>query len=149
MKAVKKEKIVYETEFVAYDGTIFQDNEECLKYENTARCIIKGNYKKLVSHSSNTLALFNSSVGNAKYIVDFVKPKNQEEANTIMQMLELFGTNGDRERKLIEEALKNNDYLLILIVPWYNNYCYIWDTRTNILNTIKNNLFFEENKEEK
>ena len=147
MKEIKKERVVFDYEYEAYDGSIFKTKEECIKYEETAQCVIIKKFNDLIEYSSNECSLFNC--GSDDYIIDFVKPKTQDDADTIMQMLELYNTNDDRARKLIKEAQENNDYLLIGHDTYDINNIYVWNTRSSILNSIKENLFFEVNKEKK
>lgn len=147
MKEIKKERVVFDYEYEAYDGSIFKTKEECIKYEETAQCVIIKKFNDLIEYSSNECSLFNC--GSDDYIIDFVKPKTQDEADTIMQMLELYNANDDRARKLIKEAQENNDYLLIGHDTYDVNNIYVWNTRSSILNSIKENLFFEVNKEKK
>ena len=147
MKEIKKERTVYDCEYEAYDGSIFKTKEECIKYEETAQCVIRKKFNDLVEYSSDECSLFNC--GSDDYIIDFVKPNTQDATNVIMQMLELYNANDDRARKLIKEAQENSDYLLIGHNSYDKDYYYILDTRTSILNNIKENLFFEVKKEEK
>lgn len=147
MKEIKKERTVYDCKYEACDGSIFKTREECIKYEETAQCVIRKKFNDLVEYSSDECSLFNC--GSDDYIIDFVKPNTQDAANIIMQMLELYNANDDRARKLIKEAQENSDYLLIGHNSYDKDYYYIWDTRINILNNIKKNLFFEVKKEKK
>ena len=147
MKEIKKERVVFDYEYEAYDGSIFKTKEECIKYEETAQCVIIKKFNDLIEYSSNECSLFNC--GSDDYIIDFVKPKTQDDADTIMQILELCNANDDRARKLIKEAQENNDYLLIGHDTYDVNNIYVWNTRSSILNSIKENLFFEVNKEKK
>ena len=147
MKEIKKERVVFDYEYEAYDGSVFKTKEECIKYEETAQCVIIKKFNDLIEYSSNECSLFNC--GSDDYIIDFVKPKTQDDADTIMQMLELCNANDDRARKLIKEAQENNDYLLIGHDTYDVNNIYVWNTRSSILNSIKENLFFEVNKEKK
>lgn len=147
MKEIKKERVVFDYEYEAYDGSIFKTKEECIKYEETAQCVIIKKFNDLIEYSSNECSLFNC--GSDDYIIDFVKLKTQDEADTIMQMLEFCNTNDTRTRKLIKEAQENNDYLLIGHDTYDVNNIYVWNTRSSILNSIKENLFFEVNKEKK
>lgn len=147
MKEIKKEKTVFDYEYEAYDGSIFKNREECIKYEETAQCVIRKKFNDLVEYSSNESSLF--SCGSEDCIIDFVKPNTQDAINTIMQMLELCNTNDDKARKWIKEAQKNNDYLLIVHNFYDKDFYYVWSTRTSILDSINENLLFEVNKEKK
>ena len=147
MKEIKKERTVYDYEYEACDGSIFKTREECIKYEETAQCVIRKKFNDLVEYSSNEYSLF--SCGSEACIIDFVKPNTQDTANAIMQMLELYNANNDRARKLIKEAQENSDYLLIGHNSYDEDNYYIWGTRNSVLNNIKKNLFFEVKKEEK
>ena len=146
MKEIKKERIVFDCEYEAYDGSIFKTKEECVKYEETAKCVIRKKFNDLVEHSSDECSLFNC--GSDDYIIDFVKSNTQDAANAIMQILELYNANDNRARKLIKEAQENSDYLLIGH-NYDEDYYYILGTRTSVLNNIKENLFFEVKKEKK
>lgn len=146
MKEIKKERTVFDCEYEAYDGSIFKTKEECIKYEETAKCVIRKKFNDLIEHSSDECSLFNC--GSDDYTIDFVKPNTQDDVNAIMQMLELYNANDDRARKLIKEAQENSDYLLIGH-NYDEDYYYILGTRTSVLNNIKENLFFEVKKEKK
>ena len=146
MKEIKKERTVFDYEYEAYDGSTFKTKEECIKYEETAKCVIRKKFNDLIEHSSDECSLFNC--GSDDYIIDFVKPNTQDAANAIMQMLELYNANDDRARKLIKGAQENSDYLLIGHL-YDEDYYYILGTRTSVLNNIKENLFFEVKKEKK
>lgn len=141
MEEIKKEKIVFDYEYKAYDGTIFKNKEECEKYEETAKCVIRKKFNDLIEHRSNECALF--SCGSEEYIVDFIKPTTQNAADTIMQILEISGNNNNRAIKLIKEAQEHNDYLLIGHDSYDEDCYYIWGTRNGIFNTIKEKLLLE------
>lgn len=147
MKEIKKERTVFDCEYEAYDGSIFKTKEECIKYEETAKCVIRKKFNDLIEHSSDECSLFNC--GSDDYTIDFIKPNTQDAANAIMQMLELYNANDDRARKLIKGAQENSDYLLIGHNSYDEDYYYILGTRTSVLNNIKENLFFEVKKEKK
>ena len=147
MKEIKKERTVFDCEYEACDGSVFKTKEECIRYEETAQCVIRKKFKDLVEHSSDEYSLFNC--GSDDYIIDFVKPNTQDAANAIMQILELYGATDDRARKLIKEAQENSDYLLIGHNSYDDDYYYVCGTRTSILANIKDNLFFEVKKGEK
>lgn len=147
MKEIKKERTVFDCEYEACDGSVFKTKEECIRYEETAECVIRKKFKDLVEYSSDECSLFNC--GSDDYIVDFVKPSTQDATNAIMQILELYGANDDRARKLIKEAQENSDYLLIGHNSYDDDYYYVLGTRTSILANIKDNLFFEVKKGEK
>ena len=147
MKEIKKERTVFDYKYEAYDGSTFKTKEECIKYEETAKCVIRKKFNDLIEHSSDECSLFNC--GSDDYIIDFVKPNTQDAANAIMQMLELYNANDDRARKLIKGAQENSDYLLIGHNSYDEDYYYILGTRTSVLNNIKENLFFGVKKEKK
>ena len=51
MKQVEIENITKVTKYEAIDGTLFSSKEECVKYEETAKCVLLGKYKRLVVKS--------------------------------------------------------------------------------------------------
>lgn len=146
MKEIKQECVTYTTRYEAFDGTTFTDKTQCLKYEETAECVIKKKFLDIVKYKDSECSIF--GCGSDDYIIEFVKVDSDEIATIIMQILELSHNNDERARALIERAKNTKDYLLIGHNEYDDNYYYAWDTREGILTNIEKNLFFENKKEE-
>ena len=48
MKEISVEKTLTVRKYEAVDGTLFDDKDECQRYENTARCVLLSKYNKLI-----------------------------------------------------------------------------------------------------
>lgn len=113
---VKIDKSLYE----AVDGTRFEQKEECMAYEKTAKGVIMGRFKKLIVAEHDSWGLHWGMDDNTTYML---KLKTKEDADTALQALLL--ENGwilskDRADDLarwadtINSAIgKDDDYLLI------------------------------------
>lgn len=113
---VKIDKSLYE----AVDGTRFEQKEECIAYEKTAKGVIMGRFKKLIVAEHDSWDLHWGMDDNTTYML---KLKTKEDADTTLQALLL--ENGwilskDRADDLarwadtINSAVgKDDDYLLI------------------------------------
>ena len=48
MKKIYESEVVYTTKYQAVDGTVFDDEKECEKYENSAIGVLNTKYKKIL-----------------------------------------------------------------------------------------------------
>lgn len=120
MKEVKELRVVgYE----ANDGTIFTRQEECIKYENSAKGVVSAKYNKYIVKKTNECELF--KCGNEdEDSVDLYKV-TPESIDILRQLLILDKyTNTSRNN----EFLDNIDYYskdLLIIYRGYerDNYC--------------------------
>ena len=109
MKEVVKEVIKRETIWVASDGTQFTSKEECQKYENTAKCVIRTRYSSLIVKSLREEdLLINGCYDN---IIDVIKLDDSSDINTVLAMCKLYGY--DEEETVCKRALKSDSYILI------------------------------------
>lgn len=120
MKEVVIEKIVKETQYEAIDGTIFEDREECIKYENTARALVLSRYNKLVLKRLSEAELLGNGSDDGE--MEIISINNSEDIKTVMQLLGLENPHllnkaqQDRYTKCMETleyALKNDDVVFI------------------------------------
>lgn len=143
METFNEEKIEYITKYKAIDGTVFNDRTECEKYENTAKCVIKTKFDKLViNHRHNSYDLFDGCDDNTVLVV---KMKDKDDMDTVLQMLyienpHLKKSENENARKVyldqIESAFKDNGVLI-----WAENYdgdYYFIDSRYNIVQRFMN-----------
>lgn len=138
METFSEEKIEYITKYKAIDGTVFNDRAECEKYENTAKCIVKTKFDKLViNRRHSSYDLFD---GCDDTTVLVVRMKDKKDMDTVLQMLFIENPylqkneNADTRKAYadkIESAFKDNGILL-----WAENYdgdYYFIDSRCSII----------------
>lgn len=72
-----------ETRFKATDGTLFNSEVDCKKYEGTLKCIIQSRYNKLVVKETNACDLF--YFGNEEDYIDIVFIKDEKDKEAVVQ----------------------------------------------------------------
>lgn len=149
MKEIKEEikREIKETLtfFEAVDGTRFQDKEECRKYEDTARCILRTRLKELEVWRGNEWDLLK---GCDDHDVIALQLQSQEDVDTVMQAFLIdnpyYLKDGDErtqkwleERKdMAEKAYKENDLLLMGLNC--DDDLYFFDTRNGFIERLNN-----------
>lgn len=148
MKEIKKQRVSYDISWEAIDGTSFNNEEECRKYENTARMVLWARLKEFIVAEDNEFSLFR--VGNDYDKVFAVKILTPEACDTVTQLWLLdCGVKDDisevsedsyvgRALATIKAAYTNKDILLVGASYDDGNSIYIIDTRQNILNRLLN-----------
>lgn len=84
---IKSEVVNYKWE--SMDGTQFDDKEECIAYERSAKGVIKGRVKKLVVTEGSECDILNA--GSDENDVWVAKPKTEADLDAIRQMYNLYG----------------------------------------------------------
>lgn len=146
MKEIKKQRVSYDISWEAIDGTSFNNEEECRKYENTARMVLWARLKEFTVAEDNEFSLF--GVGNDYDKVFAVKILTPEVCDTVTQlwMLDNFGSMKDdisedsyvsRTLATIKSAYTNKDILLVG-ASYDDGTSYIIDTRQNIIKRLLN-----------
>lgn len=129
MKQVVKEKTVKEYYWEACDGTLFRDEAECKKYDNSAQALLLSHYNKLVVKEASEYDIFKS--GSEDGIVELVKLKSREDVDVVMKLLGVMNTyilREDNKKKyneykdILEEAMDNND--IVFIYRGYEKDCF-------------------------
>lgn len=128
--------------YKAVDGTTFKYKEECIKYEETALCVLNDRVRKLiVAKESDAWTLMGNDSDNG---IVGMKFKTPEDINTFLQLLCLQRpclTRDEYQKELKQhsdkcyEAMNNDDILLVGIN--HEDYCII-DTRNKIVNNLIN-----------
>lgn len=116
MKEISVEQKTYITKWEAADGTQFDSNKECEKYENSAKCVVLAKYKDFVIKESDEYHLF--GVGNEDCQVDIVRVPDEKAIDAIFQTFCFFrdwvSDEGKEDvRNTIIRAWNYNDFLLI------------------------------------
>lgn len=118
MKKITVEKITKVVMYQATDGTQFTTEEECRKYEESAKCVLLTKYKPLVLNSITENELFKGS-GSEEYTYDVVKINNEQDVETIIHLYMLYHrsdcyrSKDDSIREKVTTAYKTRDILLI------------------------------------
>lgn len=82
MREIKQSNTNTVIKYKALDGTIFNDKEECVKYENTLACYLKTRYMSLVQRTMTEGEL--TTFGSDDYYIDLVLLKSEEDVKNIM-----------------------------------------------------------------
>lgn len=125
MEERKVELLSYKTVYVAADGTEFDDPNECAKYDKSAVGVLKGRVKAMAIKDTNEEDIF--SCGSSENRVLVCVPKNQEDIDTIKQLI--FATGGNKSY-----ADKVDGYInkVVLVFFCYDDYIYV-DTVDNVV----------------
>jgi hypothetical protein len=145
MKEIKEEVIhkSYVTKYKALDGTVFDNSEECQKYEASAKATLLARYKELEVKMISEYNLF--GVGSEEYYVSVVKLRNESDVDLMTQLYFLFNPRYESDSYHIEEArsifrkaVKTRDFLIINRGCEYDHFDSFWvfGLFTDILNNI-------------
>lgn len=87
MITLNLEETIRVTKYQTIDGTIFNTQSECVKYEESAKCVLLAKYKDLVIKSDTEWSLFH--IGSEENIIDIVKLESYEDVDTVLQLIAL------------------------------------------------------------
>lgn len=122
-------EVVVKTEYIAEDGKVFSNEEECRKYEGTCRCVLRSEYEKLVKGNISEYDLFYENGCDAG-LYDIVEVKTETDREVVNRVL----VDAYKNAKLIEELgiylIYKNEYETDDITGY-------WTTIDTILNGIK------------
>ena len=91
MKEIKRTRTIEETVgYEANDGTMFKTEEECKKYEETARAVIRSNFKRLIVGEEfyECRIWENFGYGSEEYKLAVIEVKNEEDFKTVQMLCE-------------------------------------------------------------
>lgn len=145
MKEIKQEHIVktYDIYYEAADGTRFTSREECKKYEESAKGVLKSKFMKLVVYSGNEEDILGA--GSSDSILYGVKLNKEKDKDIVLQLYILdhpYITEEEHKRwlnrakDLIELAYKEKD--ILLVEENYEGSLYIFDCCKNIVDRLYN-----------
>lgn len=148
MKEIKEEKTHEVKETITYyeaiDGTRFHYQDECIKYENSARGILRAKLKKLEVWRGNEWDLLN---GNDDCTVIALKLTSQKDVDVVMQAFLIdnpyYLKEDERAQQwladrqaMADRALKEKDLLLMGLNCEDN--LYFIDTRNALIERLNN-----------
>lgn len=145
MEKIIKEKMQFYTLYRAIDGTEFKNENECLNYEDTAKCVLLARYNKLVRKSISEFSIFGS--GNEEYMIDILNPlKDNNDVDCIFQLIRLYTSKFKKDpgseyysniRESLEKYLDSKDILLIGRGTEGLDEFWLYPTLQELINTIK------------
>ena len=148
MKKIQKEivRTEYQTVYVALDGTEFISEEECKKYDNSAKCVLMAKYNKLVVKESDESEII--GIGCEDDVVQIAKIESQNDADLILQIVVAcndYYHNEEHKKDLesvrhrIQRALYS-DGLLVIGRNYDMNEFWVMDSRKGYIDKV--NKFF-------
>ena len=117
MKPIEIEKVTKVTHYEAIDGTTFTTKEECVRYEESAKCVLLSRYKDMIVKQTNEDAFYET--GSDEFELDIVKLKDSSSTNIIMQLYHYYNTgeyaktHAKSVEKSCAKALEEDDFLII------------------------------------
>ena len=142
MKKIEKQKTTTYTMWQATDGTEFNLEEECRKYEESAKGVLMERFKKLVVAEEDAWELLCGYDDNTVYAVKF---ESEADVDTLMQLYLLdnpymtgdeYKDHMNERRGMAESALRNGD--LLLIGENCDGDLYFMNTRQAIIDKLQN-----------
>lgn len=145
MKIIEVEKIVKETFYEAIDGQTFKTKDECVKYENTAKCVIEHKYKTLNPIRITESDLFGA--GSEEDCIDIIRITHDRDKEIILQKCSLYNNNKETLEKysIILDNTSINDRVLCYSGSDYNDYFYVMCNYTDYIKNLNSKVFNENN----
>lgn len=143
MKEIKRVTEICETAYQSTDGQVFGSKEECVKYEESALGVVRGNVSKLIAGKADDA--WKLMGGNDDNSVIAIKMNSAADVDLVKQMFLLehpYYNNDDRKELkqekfgIIENAYNNNDVVLFGI-NCEGDYYFI-NSRQNIIDNLNN-----------
>lgn len=151
MKKVTVEKTVHETKYQAADGKMFNNEDACMGYENTLKCIVRAKYNTLVVKHITEYDII--PFGNEEAYIDVVKLKTMADVETVIHLLNAYQPRSQEQIETLLDNLKKikeskEDYLLLFAGneydgPWYG---YLGSAK-EFLEKAKNSIFNNSKKD--
>lgn len=111
MKQIKVEVINYKTEYEAFDGTKFEDFEECRKYENSAALVLLSRLNIIENHIS-LAEKFDFIDTCDENVYSVVMLRDESDVITISQLTQLFGNKVTFSKKDIDKPILIGRYVV-------------------------------------
>ena len=116
MKKVTETKVINRSMFEAIDGTRFESQTECERYEKTAFCVLNQKYKNYVVYHGSEYDIWR--IGSEEYELDLVVVPTPEAIEHILQMYVYYEPNLSEQKyseikELIQSAYSNETTLII------------------------------------
>lgn len=142
MKEIQEEIKSYVTMYQASDGTKFHDEEECKKYELSAKGAVRDKLSKLIVSDTRgtTYDAWSIFAGCDDHEVIAVKMDFEKDFDTVLQFIHLefswYNTENKEVFQIIEKAFKEKDVVLFGITS--DGDYYFINSRNNLIANINN-----------
>lgn len=95
MQIIEKEIMKKEItkEYKANDGKIFNNEEECRKYENTAYAVINAEFRTTILKIITEYDLLGYGIGSEDYEIAIINIKNHNDLDKVNRMIEITNEN--------------------------------------------------------
>lgn len=119
---IKKE---YVNSYIAIDGSRFNSEVECKKYEESASMVAYSKYKPLISFRKSEYEIYGA--GSDEYEIDIIKIKQTEDIDTLLHMYSLYHPSYNKdaitqERVRLEKWFSDGEVVFIGRGCGYDNY---------------------------
>lgn len=144
MKTVEVEKTFKETWYEAVDGKQFKSQEECIKYENTTKCVIESKYKKLHYTQETEYNLF--GLGAEDCYIDIIRISQDSDKDIILQKCAYYTNNKqllEKYSKILDTAVIG-DYVLCFSGSEYDDCFYIMCNYADYIMNLNSKILFNE-----
>ena len=132
MKVISKERTHVEkyNVYVANDGTEFTNEDECRKYDDSAKGVLNAMLRKIMVRQTTEENLLD--YGSSDCTVEIYRPTSEYDKKTIMQMYIIDHSLLDDDKKLahyideaeelVDRAIKEEDFLFVDRGYEYDNF---------------------------
>ena len=122
MKKLTREIVTEEiTGYEAIDGTWFKTEEECRKYEESAKIVAYGKVRQYIVGETNCYNLFDGN-GYEDNHIDIINIKDAE----VLNMLNQYRVLCEKDVKLIKDDCIGKT----LMIGWDYDHCWSWNMGT-------------------
>ena len=145
MKIIEVEKTVKETFYEAIDGKTFKTKDECIKYENTAKCVIESKYNTL--HHTREIEYNLFGLGSEDCYVDIIRISQDSDKDIILQKCAYYTNNKqmlEKYSKILDTAIIG-DYILCFSGSEYEDYFTVMCNYTDYIKNLNSKVFNENN----
>lgn len=134
-KEVTETKTTFVEEYIAEDGTIFKDKEECRLYEESALFAVKSTLKKLNSRSLDECELFGAGCGDTH--LEIYDIKTTEDLVRLKMYCKLRADNGGDSLEKITSG-----HEVVIFFSYEYDYCWTYADGSieGMLNRIRENF---------
>ena len=144
MKKIQKEVVTYKNVWVANDGTEFTTEEECRKYDESAKGVLMAKYAQHLVKESDEDAIFRA--GSDERPVEIIFVENHEVADILLQLFLLeqpYYKNEDHKESFAKITREVHDAIgdYMLIGRGYEYDCFwFYGSRKSIIENFEKNF---------
>jgi len=141
MKIEKLEIKTYKEQYVAEDGTVFMDKNECEQYESSALAVLKTRLRNMATFTGCEFDIFNCGSEECESYV--VIPKSKEDIDLIRQLFALRRKSSEYIANFKDD---NVGKVVVITMSTYDDWIW-WTSLNDIVENITDGKFGVYNKE--